>query len=150
MNDDPKIIVDEDWKAQVQAEKDALARAPESDATDAPKAEAESPATTAGPAAAAPQQEHPQIPAPTMSLLFSSLATQAMFALGRIPDPQTGKSEANLDEARHIIDTLQLLEEKTKGNLTPQEGAILTRLLHDLRMEYVAVRHQGPAGASTN
>ena len=75
-----------------------------------------------------------------MSLLFSSLATQAMFALGMVADPESGQTNVSIDEARHVIDTLQLLDEKTKGNLTPQERDMLTRLLYDLRMAYVAMR----------
>jgi hypothetical protein len=63
-----------------------------------------------------------------------------MYALGLISDPQSNQTEIRLDEARHVIDTLQLLEEKTQGNLTPQERDLLTRLLYDLRMAYVATR----------
>lgn len=128
--DEPKLVIDEDWKSQVQAEKDALAGKPAS--TD------ESPEPA--PQTEASASSRPQIPAPTLPLLFTSLATQAMFALGVVPDPQTGKQETRLDEARHIIDTLQLLEDKTAGNRSPDESALLTRLLYDLRMQYVAAR----------
>lgn len=149
MTDEPKIIVDEDWKSQVQAEKEALAQqaAPAQAKPAAPgagtsAADAQSP--PASPVSESAQADRPPLPQPTMPLLFTSLATQAMFALGRIADPQTGKAEVHLDEARHVIDTLQLLEDKTKGNLSPQESAMLTRLLYDLRMEYVAARDAAP------
>lgn len=80
------------------------------------------------------------MPPPTLALLCTSLATQALFALGRFGDPQSGKAEVRLDEARHLIDTLQMLEAKTQGNRTADESALLTRLLYDLRMDFVAVR----------
>jgi hypothetical protein len=144
MSDEPKIIVDEDWKAQVQAEKEALAQEAESppDTGEQPASEPVQPARTAAPSSEPPPQG--PLPAPTMALLFTSLATQAMFALGRIADPEAGQTAPRLEEARHIIDTLQLLEDKTKGNLTAQESAMLTRLLYDLRLEYVAARDSAP------
>lgn len=146
MTDEPKIIVDEDWKSRVQAEKEALASQAKAD-TPAAAPTPEAPESPSRQRQAPPAQERVQIPAPTMPLLFSSLATQAMFALGRMADPQSGKPVENLEEARHIIDTLQLLEDKTKGNLSPEESALLQHLLYELRMEYVAVRDQQPANA---
>ncbi|MBL9123212.1 MAG: DUF1844 domain-containing protein [Planctomycetaceae bacterium] len=143
-----KIIVDEDWKSQVQAEKEALSQ--QATGSAAPESTAPAPSTSAPPpaesAAAATGQP---IPPPTMTMLFSSLATQAMFALGLLAEKTDGEPEVHLDEARHVIDTLQLLEEKTRGNLTPDEGALLTRLLYDLRMAYVAIRDRGPAGSTS-
>jgi hypothetical protein len=64
---------------------------------------------------------------------------EAMVALGQIPSP-SGQAELDLDAARHYIDMLTVIEEKTEGNRTPEESAMLSRLLHDLRMAFVAVR----------
>lgn len=124
-----KIIVDEDWKAQVQAEKEAATQAPPADQ---PAAEA---------AADQPGADEPMPPA-SLSYLIMSLSTQAWFALGQIPDPRTGKAEVHLPYARHTIDTLEVLEQKTQGNRSPEEIALLSRTLHELRMAYVSVQRE--------
>ncbi len=67
-----------------------------------------------------------------------SLATSALFHLGLVADPETGeRTEPNLELARHTIDTLALLEGKTRGNLTDEEAELLTNLLTELRMRFV-------------
>jgi len=50
-----------------------------------------------------------------------------------------------LNEARHLIDTLAILEEKTAGNRTPEESALLDQLLHELRMGYVTLQQRAGA-----
>ena len=66
--------------------------------------------------------------------LFSS---QAMICLGKLANPMTGKAEKNLPAARLFIDTLEMLEKKTQGNLTPDETKVLHTTLTDLRLMYV-------------
>ena len=75
-----------------------------------------------------------QLPPATLSFLISTLATQAMVSLGAVPNPITNKTESNPDQARHFIDTLAMLEEKTVGNRTPEESQLLSSCLHQLRM----------------
>ncbi len=75
----------------------------------------------------------------SFSTLVVSLATSAMMYLGDIPDPEGGKPAVHLDLARHTIDTLSMLHEKTKGNLTAEEEALLRRFLHDLRVRFVSL-----------
>ena len=58
--------------------------------------------------------------------------------LGEISDPQTNEKNEDLVLAKHTIDTLRLLEEKTKGNLTGEEQDLLKHALYDLQMRYVA------------
>ena len=72
-------------------------------------------------------------------------AQQAAMFLGRIPNPQTGKPEVNLEIARMFIDQLEMIHEKTRGNLTNEESEILTRVLSDLQMAFVQA--SGTAGA---
>jgi hypothetical protein len=129
-----KIIVDEDWKARVQAEKEAA----EKEAAKPPHT-AES-AATASPEAADGDDE--AFPPATLSSLIISLTTQAWMMLGQIPDPSTGKGQVHLPYARHVIDTLEMLEHKTHGNRTPEEISLLSRTLHELRMAYVAVERE--------
>ena len=79
------------------------------------------------------------LPRPDFSALLLSLGTSALFHLGLVADPETGKAAPpNLPVARHTIDTLELLEEKTRGNLTDEESTLLRNLLTDLRMRFIA------------
>ncbi|HID75474.1 MAG TPA: DUF1844 domain-containing protein [Planctomycetaceae bacterium] len=121
-----KIIVDEDWKARVQAEKEAA------------QAQAERQKHHAGDAAGLGQ--HAPLPPPDLASLATGLAMQAMVAMGLAPNPVDGKTAVHLDQAKHAIDTIAMLEEKTEGNRTPEESALIARLLHELRMSYVAIQ----------
>ena len=126
----PKIIIDEDWKTQVQAEKEAA------DKQRAKAPETKSQAT----------EQVGELPPPTLSFLLTTLATQTMVAMGDIANPITGKAEVRLDQAKHFIDTLAMLEEKTEGNRTPEESALLSSLLYQLRMAFVELKtHSGGA-----
>ncbi|MDW8343605.1 MAG: DUF1844 domain-containing protein [Verrucomicrobiae bacterium] len=69
--------------------------------------------------------------------LVSLFQTQAMMALGKLANPVTGKAERNLDAARVFIDTLEMLERKTAGNLNAEELRLLRTALTDLRLMYV-------------
>lgn len=70
-------------------------------------------------------------------------AQQAAMFLGRIPNPQTGKPEVNLEIARMFIDQLEMIHEKTRGNLTSEESEILTRVLSDLQLTFVQASGTG-------
>jgi len=79
-----------------------------------------------------------KLPPPSFALLVATFGSQAMVALGQVPDPLDGKTEVRLDLAKHSIDTLAILQEKTKGNLAADEVAMLEGVLHQLRIGYVA------------
>ena len=67
-----------------------------------------------------------------------SLASTAALHFGDIPDPQSGeRHEPDLVAAHQMIDLISLLQEKTKGNLTPDEAKLVDDLLYELRMRYV-------------
>jgi hypothetical protein len=82
----------------------------------------------------------PPMPPASLLTLVSTLASQAMLSLGAIPHPITGKAEVDFEQAKHFIDTLGLLEEKTAGNRTPEEDATLTQVVHELRMAFVGMK----------
>ena len=82
----------------------------------------------------------PHFRPPSLTFLFTTLATQAMIALGQVPNPITGNVNVRLNQAKHYIDTLSLLEEKTTGHRTMDESALLSDLLHQLRMAFVMMR----------
>ena len=66
-------------------------------------------------------------------------AQNAALFLGQIPNPQTGKGEVNLELAKMFIDQLGMIQEKTRGNLTNEEGAVLRNTLSNLQMAFVEV-----------
>ena len=107
--------VDEDWKKQAAEEK---AKADQEQAKRADR----------GP-----------LPKPNLIMFLAGLATQALIHLGEIEHPVTKRKEVNLEEAKYSIDLLEMLEAKTRGNLTPEEKRYLDQLLYDLRMRFVAV-----------
>jgi Domain of unknown function (DUF1844) len=75
-------------------------------------------------------------------------AQNAAFMLGQIPHPQTGKAEVNLDMAQLLIDQLVMIQEKTKGNLTNDEGRILANALANLQIAFVEVAQKQRPGSS--
>ena len=64
-------------------------------------------------------------------------ARNAALFLGQIPNPQTGQAEVNLEAARMFIDLLEMIQEKTRGNLTNEETTVLRNTLSSLQMAYV-------------
>ena len=72
-----------------------------------------------------------------------SLGTTAAIHFGDLPDPVTGdKGETNLLAAAQMIELLGMLQEKTRGNLEPEEAKLLEDLLYDLRMRFVQAQQQ--------
>jgi hypothetical protein len=84
------------------------------------------------------EKEEPiQLPEVTFATFVFSLSSSALLHFGEVPDPTTGQKSKNLPMAKHTIDILGMLEEKTKGNLSDDESQLLTNILYDLRMRYV-------------
>jgi hypothetical protein len=134
-DDKPKIIIDEDWKSQVENERAQARQAQPTDADTPPSASGTEPAESGH------AQEGPLPPA-SFDLLVTTLATQALAFLGQIPDPIEKKPVLHFELAQHHIDLLAMLQEKTKGNLTPEEDHVLERVLHELRMLFVSIQTQ--------
>ncbi len=84
------------------------------------------------------KEEAPAAPEPDFNFFISTLALQASIALGQMPNPATNKKENNPQQAKFIIDTLDILKEKTKGNLTQEEAALLENMLYELKTQYIA------------
>ena len=119
MAEDPprKIIVDDDWKAQAQKEKERLARETEQKA---------GPGAMPGP-----------LPGPSFVEAVNLIVMQAMVGLGLVAGPGGERIPPNLEMAKHYIDLLDVLEQKTQGNLTEDEKKLLDQVLYDLRLRYV-------------
>ncbi len=111
MAEDIKKTVDESWKNQVEKEKKQA------------------------------QEKQENFPEPNFTILVSSLSMQAMISMGKLENPVNGKKEENLQQARFLIDSLSIIQEKTKGNLTKEEAKFLEDSLFHLRMTYIDVQN---------
>jgi hypothetical protein len=74
------------------------------------------------------------------STFILSLSTSALVHLGELPDPITNKKEINLQLAKQTISIIEMLKDKTKGNLTPEEDSLLDGVLYDVRLKYVKAK----------
>lgn len=139
----PHIHIDSDWKRQAQAEKERLSREVEQKGAPAPAAAAGAAAEAAGAAGAAatgpagPRPRGQGLPPASFATIVQTLATQAAIFMSGERDPETGASIRNLDLAKHNIDMLRVLEEKTRGNLSEEEKRLLETVLYELLMAYV-------------
>jgi len=113
MSQDSKKKVDQDWKNQVDKEKESA------------------------------QSKNDAYHQPTFTVFISSLGMQAMIAMGKLENPMTKRKEKNYDQARFLIDTLGVIQEKTKGNLNQEEDKALEEYLFNLRMMYVEAKKNG-------
>ena len=134
MSEEPKIIVDEDWKDQVQKEKEQLR-----------EQESAKSAADGAPQGGPGGQE---IPPASMQFLISMLSSQVMMALGFLPDPSGQQPPVDMGMAKHFIDLLGVLEEKTEGNLNEEEKQMLTESLHQFRMAFMQMTAQSADSAA--
>jgi hypothetical protein len=84
------------------------------------------------------EQELPPRPPIDFPSYLLSYYTQGLVLLGEVPNPYTNKKEEDVEAARHTIDILTMLEQKTKGNLTKEEQQLLETVLYELRMKFMA------------
>jgi hypothetical protein len=104
-----------------------------------PAAEPEAPRPEAA-AGEPPPQARPPLPEINFATFIASLNASALFHLGVMEDPVTGKREKDLPMAKQTIDILSILQQKTAGNLTADEDLMLKNILYDLRILYVKER----------
>jgi hypothetical protein len=164
----PSLHIDTDWKKQAQEEKRRLAEeaerakapppgppgagaaampgagaaaAPTGAPVD-PRGSAAGAATTGrAPASARGAGQQRELPPPSFATLVQTLVTQSLFYLGDL-SPRGGEPMVNLDLAKHNIDLLGVLEEKTANNLAPEEKRLLDAALYETRMRYISVASQ--------
>jgi hypothetical protein len=130
-----KLIIDEDWKSQVQAEKEAAAKEQPKSPVGEPGSEGE--VSTGPQEGTAPTPTDIQMPPASLEMLVTTLATEALVALGQVPHPVTGERQTLRNQAQYLIDTVEVLREKTKGNLTSDEQHMIDSVLHQLRMVFL-------------
>lgn len=83
------------------------------------------------------------LPAVDFHFILNNLAMPALAFLGDVPDPSTGQTQLNLPVAKLFIDSLAVLREKTRGNLTAEEEHLLSGLLADLQLRFVEKSDSG-------
>ena len=88
------------------------------------------------------EEPSPQIPEANFSFFATTLGIQVAIALGEMPNPMTNKAEENLDQAKYLIDILDMLKEKTKNNLSTEEAQLLENLLYDFHTKFVAKKER--------
>jgi hypothetical protein len=81
-----------------------------------------------------------QLPQIDFSTFIVSLGTSAQIQLGLLEDPASGKTQTDFAAAQHTIDILEMLEQKTQGNLAKEEGDLLRHMLYELRVAFVERR----------
>jgi hypothetical protein len=99
------------------------------------------PRATSRPAEPEPRGEF-AAEAPGFETLVSYLSTTAMFQMGLIPGPSGERIPVDLLNARRTIDLLEVLQQKTEGNLTPDEAQLLEDVLYELRMSFIEMEKQ--------
>ena len=117
--EEPKLRVDTDWKAQAQAEKARLDREVEAKASERPRPS--------------------EMPQADFKALIGMLASQAIMYLGAMADPKSGRAMVDLTGAQFSIDLLDVLEAKTKGNLSDDEAQELRLVSAELRSRFVQI-----------
>jgi hypothetical protein len=153
-DDQPSLSIDTDWKKQAQEEKRRLAEEAQKKAAASAAAAPMAPVPPIGGPAASPMpggappgapratgRGRRELPPVSFSTLVQSILTQVLFYLGDL-SPQGGEPMLNLDMARHQIDTLGMLEEKTRNNLAPDEQRTLDTALYEARSRFVGVASQ--------
>jgi hypothetical protein len=128
-----KIIIDEDWKARVEREKEEARKVAEEQAAHEPTPE-----------------EKATIQPASFEGLVSNLAMQAMISLGVLVPRDTKEVMVDLAEAKYLIDTIIMLRDKTKGNLSPEEQGFIAETLADLQQTFVLRSQQLQEAALRN
>jgi hypothetical protein len=150
MAEEFSLSVDNDWKRQAQEEKRRLAEEAAKKAAEAaakqsiapaPVVPGTAPVSPTAPAGRPGARGKRELPPASLTTLVSSIMTQTLFYLGEI-DSRGGEGSVNLDMAKHQLDTLTMLEEKTRGNLNEEEQKSLDVALYELRNRFVAVASQ--------
>ena len=119
--------IDESWKEKVAKEKQASAQENIADKTPVSGEDIKK------------EEETFEMPPVNFNLFISSLGMQALMALGEIENPVSGKKDKQLPQAKYLIDTLEMLQLKTKGNLDKQEADAIEQMLYELRLKYITL-----------
>jgi hypothetical protein len=150
-DDEPVIHVDEDWKSRVKAEDAAMEKklkeetvTPDSNQVHTHDHNVDDRHAHDHDHPGEVIQDPPQLPPASIHALIQMLVSESMVCLGVVPHPVDGKPHFLPNLAKHFIDLLSVLEDKTKGNLAPEEAQGIETVLHQLRMAYVQQKNSQP------
>lgn len=132
-----KKKVDESWKERARLEREKVEQAAEAHKGEPIAKPADAPAPEELGEEMEEGYEQGELPPVNFLGFIAGIAAQASIYLGFVENPFTGKKEEDLEAAKHVIDTLAMLRDKTKGNLDETESMYLGDLLYGLQMEYV-------------
>ena len=138
VSDRRRFSVSESGQAQEAGQAAEKGSGEPEEAKETPPEKPEAEAKTAGQGEGAKREEPAALPEIDFSTFVVSLSSSVLIHLGVVADPMTGEQKKDLAIAKQTIDMLGMLQEKTKGNLTNEEGQLLESMLYDLRMRYVA------------
>ncbi len=137
----PSLHIDTDWKKQAQEEKRKMAEQAAKSKETAVAAPAGGGATVGAPAGGRRGRTPRELPPAGMASLIQSLMTQVLYYLGDLPSAG-GQTIMDVDMAKHQLDTLSILEEKTANNLTEDEKALMDAALYETRSRFINVASQ--------
>jgi len=145
-----KRLFTKDGERRETEDRTAAANRPAAERTPPPRAAATPPESPpAPPPADRPSASEPQPRPEELAIDFSTyvvmLANTVMMLLGQMPDPATQQRYLDLPQAKHTIDILMMLRDKTRGNLTAEETKLLEDVMPQLQMAYVSVSRQANA-----
>lgn len=110
MEADQRKKIDEEWDLRAQADRENVAEQ---------------------------NKDNPTLPDASFMLLLAGTATQAYIQLGEIENPLTKTNEQNLGQAKYTINTIKIIEDITKGNISEEESKYMENLIYDLRSKYL-------------
>jgi len=145
MNKEKKV--DESWKEQASAEKEIIGNEPKGLAdtdkiiTNVPVDELSDETQDQAQATEGVGEQQGSIEINFLNYV-TSLGFQAMIFMGEIPNPVTKETDKNMEQAKFLIDTLDMLKEKTEGNLSDKESDFMKNSIYELQMKYVQVTQQ--------
>ncbi len=138
MSEEKKLHIDEDWKAQVDREKEQIRH--QNSVSDTTESEEQSVQAVSQESMMRDEPAQPtegDLPPASLVILISSLASQAMASMGQLPGEDGKPLPVSLPFARHFIDLIGVIEDKTRNNLTNDEAGFLNNTLHHLRLMFV-------------
>lgn len=142
-----KEAVDEERRQEAAQPKPSTPAANPAASPGNPAASAPAPA---GKAPQAPAAEREPNPSPAFKNLLAFLARNAELVMAGLPDPRTGRTMVDLESLRQLIDMLEVLRDKTDGNLATEDAQLLTDVIGDLKVSFLQLQQAAMAQQTQN
>jgi 3-oxoacyl-ACP reductase-like protein len=139
------------FTAEGELRQEAVEEERKQDVLPKPAAPSSSTATAppaANPASGSPAPANEPPPSPAFKNLLAFLARNAEMVLGGLPDPRTGRTVIDLESLRQLIDMMEVLRDKTNGNLASEDAQLLGDVIGDLKYSFLQVQQQAVAASA--